>query len=104
VILEPDRNAPAAQVANNQIVADYDDPAALHTTRGSVRRRHLRIRECPGQGRSNGSRRGFLVRPGSKALQVAQDRLLEKAMASDLGAETALFAAIWHPLAILMPR
>ena len=34
------------------------------------------------------------VRPGSKALEVAQDRLLEKAMARQLGAETALFAAV----------
>jgi 5-(carboxyamino)imidazole ribonucleotide synthase len=29
IVLEPDSNAPAAQVANTQIVADYDDPAAL---------------------------------------------------------------------------
>jgi 5-(carboxyamino)imidazole ribonucleotide synthase len=29
VILDPASEAPAAQVANNQIVAAYDDPAAL---------------------------------------------------------------------------
>jgi 5-(carboxyamino)imidazole ribonucleotide synthase len=34
------------------------------------------------------------VRPGSKALQVAQDRLNEKHVARDLGALTASFAAV----------
>ena len=49
VILEPQADCPAAQVANRQIVAAYDDPAALDELARACRRRHLRVRERAGR-------------------------------------------------------
>ena len=93
IILEPDSNAPAAQVANTQIVAAYDDPAALQQLADLCDVVTYEFENVPVKAVQWLESR-VPVRPGSKALEVAQDRLLEKAMARELGAETALFAAI----------
>jgi 5-(carboxyamino)imidazole ribonucleotide synthase len=93
IVLEPDSNAPAAQVANTQIVADYDDPAALQQLADLCDVVTYEFENVPVKAVQWLEAR-VAVRPGSKALEVAQDRLLEKAMARELGAETALFAAI----------
>lgn len=93
IILEPDSNAPAEQVANTQIVADYDDPAALQQLADLCDVVTYEFENVPVKAVQWLESR-VAVRPGSKALEVAQDRLLEKAMARQLGAETALFAAV----------
>ena len=41
IILDPQPDCPAAQLANRQIVAAYDDPAALGRTGARQRGRHL---------------------------------------------------------------
>ncbi|MDP3526965.1 MAG: 5-(carboxyamino)imidazole ribonucleotide synthase [Hoeflea sp.] len=93
IILEPDLHAPAAQVANSQIVARYDDPEALDQLATLCDVVTYEFENVPvGAVRSLEAR--VPVRPGSKALEVAQDRLREKAVARELGAETALFAAV----------
>ena len=93
IILEPDSNAPAAQVANTQIVAAYDDPTALQELADLCDVVTYEFENVPVKAVQWLEAR-VPVRPGSKALEVAQDRLLEKAMARELGAETALFAAV----------
>ncbi|MEM5495478.1 5-(carboxyamino)imidazole ribonucleotide synthase [Hoeflea sp. AS16] len=93
IILEPDSNAPAAQVANTQIVAAYDDPAALRQLADLCDVVTYEFENVPVKA-VQWLETCVPVRPGSKALEVAQDRLLEKAMARELGAETALFAAV----------
>lgn len=93
IILEPDSNAPAAQVANTQIVAAYDDPAALQQLADLCDVVTYEFENVPVKAVQWLESR-IPVRPGSKALEVAQDRLLEKAMARELGAETALFGAV----------
>lgn len=93
IILEPDLHAPAAQVANSQIVAAYDDAEALDQLATLCHVVTYEFENVPVEAvRSLEAR--IPVRPGSKALEVAQDRLLEKTMARELGAETALFAAV----------
>ncbi|AKH99117.1 phosphoribosylaminoimidazole carboxylase, PurK protein [Hoeflea sp. IMCC20628] len=98
-ILEPDVHAPAAQVANSQIVASYDDPEALEQLAEFCDVVTYEFENVPVAAVQWLESR-VPVRPGSKALEVAQDRLLEKSMARDLGAETALFAAVsvWSDL------
>ena len=49
VILEPQADCPAAQLANRQIIAAYDDPAALDELARTSARRHLRVRERAGR-------------------------------------------------------
>ena len=93
MILEPDSYAPAAQVANSQIVAAYDDPEALEQLAEFCDVITYEFENVPVASVQWLESR-VPVRPGSKALEVAQDRLLEKAMARDLGAETASFAAV----------
>lgn len=93
VILDPAEHAPAAQMANRQIVAAYDDPQALEQLAGLCDVVTYEFENVPVAAVEWLEQR-VPVRPGSKALKVAQDRLLEKAMAAELGAETALFAAV----------
>ncbi|OCW59350.1 5-(carboxyamino)imidazole ribonucleotide synthase [Hoeflea olei] len=93
IILEPDVNAPAGQVANSQIVAAYDDPEALDQLAMLCDVVTYEFENVPVAAVKALEAR-MPVRPGSKALEVAQDRLLEKATARDLGAETALFAPV----------
>ncbi|PWV97245.1 5-(carboxyamino)imidazole ribonucleotide synthase [Hoeflea marina] len=93
VVLEPDAFAPAAQVANNQIVAAYDDPEALDQLAMMADVITYEFENVPVSTVEH-LEATHPVRPGSVALKVAQDRLSEKAMAQQLGAETALFAAV----------
>lgn len=93
IILEPDSQAPAMQVANTQIVAGYDDPEALQQLAELCDVVTYEFENVPVDA-VRWLEAHVPVRPGSKALEVAQDRLLEKAMARQLGAETALFAAV----------
>jgi 5-(carboxyamino)imidazole ribonucleotide synthase len=93
VILDPAPEAPAAQVASSQIVAAYDDPAALTQLADLCDVVTYEFENVPVAAVEWLEAR-VPVRPGSKALKVAQDRLLEKAMARELGAETALFAPV----------
>jgi len=93
MILEPDSQAPAAQVANTQIVASYDDPEALQQLADFCDVVTYEFENVPVDA-VKWLEQHVPVRPGSKALEVAQDRLLEKAMARQLGAETALFAPV----------
>ena len=93
IILEPDSSAPAMQVANTQIVAAYDDPAALEQLAELCDVVTYEFENVPVEAVQWLESR-VPVRPGSKALEVAQDRLLEKGMARELGAQTARFAAV----------
>ena len=83
-VFEPAADPCAAQVANAVTRAGYDDLAALARLRRRGRRRHLRVRERRAR---RGRRRGAAapVRPGRRALEVAQDRLAEKAFLAGLG-------------------
>lgn len=97
IILEPDQQAPAAQVSSRQIIAAYDDPAALGQLAVLCDVVTYEFENVPVAAVEWLEAR-VAVRPGSKALKVAQDRLLEKAMARELGAQTARFAAVSNRL------
>jgi 5-(carboxyamino)imidazole ribonucleotide synthase len=87
-IFTPEQDSPAAQVSDAVTVAAYDDEAALTQFARSVDVVTLEFENIPA------SPVRFLenlvpVRPGSKALETAQDRLCEKRFFNDLGIETA---------------
>lgn len=90
IILEPDPNAPAAQVANDQIMATYDDEIALESLAQQCDVITYEFENVPAsavemlEDVSN-------VYPGSKALKISQDRLLEKENAVSIGATPAEF-------------
>src|SRR5690606_27373555 len=91
IILEPDSHAPAMQVANTQIVAGYADPAALQQLADLCDVVTSEFENVPVDAVRWLETR-VPVRPGSKALEVAQDRRLHRARAGPLGAEPALDA------------
>ncbi len=93
VVLEPDAEAPAAQVANDQIVAAYDDSQALARLAKVADVVTYEFENVPVEA-IEWLERYVPVRPGSRALRVAQDRLAEKTLARRLDARTAQFAPV----------
>ncbi len=93
VILEPQVDCPAAQVANDQIVAAYDDEAALGKLAEVSDIITYEFENVPvaAAERLAAKRPVF---PPPKALEVAQDRLTEKRFINGCGIATARFHAV----------
>jgi 5-(carboxyamino)imidazole ribonucleotide synthase len=92
-IFAPEKDSPAFQVASAHTVAAYDDHTALTAFAAAVDAVTYEFENVPVDTVL------FLenlvpVRPGSKALGVAQDRIKEKTLARGLGAMTADFSAV----------
>lgn len=89
----PEPDSPAFEVSAFHTVAPYEDEAALRAFASNVDVITLEFENVPVSSvRLLETLRP--VRPGAKALEVAQDRLAEKTLANQLGAGTAPFAAI----------
>ncbi len=93
IILEPQADCPAAQLANDQIVAAYDDPQALDEL---AQRCDVVTYEFENVPVAAAERlvRSVPVFPPPKALEVSQDRLVEKRFINECGIPTAPFEAI----------
>jgi 5-(carboxyamino)imidazole ribonucleotide synthase len=92
-IYAPEPDSPAFQVSAAHTIATYDDRRALSDFASTVDAVTYEFENVPA------TTVEFLeqhvpVRPGSKALAVAQDRIKEKTLARKLGAMTADFAAV----------
>jgi len=93
IVLEPDPHSPAAQLADEHIIAAYDDETALTafgqrcgvvtTEFENIPARTLEFltQFCP-------------VRPSARAVEMAQDRIVEKAFVRSCGLLPVPFAAI----------
>ena len=93
VILEPQADCPAAQLAKSLITAAYDDRAALAELAAEADVITYEFENVPV------SAAAFLeesrpVYPPSRALEAAQDRLTEKRFLNDSGIPTARFHAV----------
>ena len=94
VILEPQADCPAAQLANRQIVAAYDDPDGARRTGAASRPSSpMSSRTCRSPPPA-GLPRTFPVYPPPRALEVSQDRLAEKRFLNDIGISTADFLPV----------
>jgi 5-(carboxyamino)imidazole ribonucleotide synthase len=93
IILEPQADCPAAQAANAQIVAAYDDPAALAELASRCDVVTYEFENVPVSA-AEALQRSVPVYPPPKALEVAQDRLVEKRFLNGCGIETARFHAV----------
>jgi 5-(carboxyamino)imidazole ribonucleotide synthase len=92
-IYAPEADSPAFQVTPFKTIAAYEEEGTLEGFAAAVDAVTYEFENVPADAVE------FLeelkpVRPGSKALRVAQDRLLEKQLARKLGAATAQFAAV----------
>jgi 5-(carboxyamino)imidazole ribonucleotide synthase len=88
-----DSPGPAFDVAAHTTVAPYDDETALAAFAKSILVATYEFENIPLPTVEFLSRL-IPVRPGTKALATAQDRLNEKQLARDLGSKTAEFAGI----------
>lgn len=93
-ILCPDERAPAYDAASEHTVADYVDGKALTAFAQAVDVITYEFENVPVEAVAFLMALGAVVRPGAKALEMAQDRLIEKNFALETGASTAAF----HPV------
>lgn len=93
VILEPDVAAPAAQVANEHIVAAYDDEGALDRLAAQCDVVTYEFENVPGPAAERLAAAVELA-PGVRPLAVSQDRLLEKDFVNSIGLETAAYRPV----------
>lgn len=95
VVLTPEADAPAAQVASRTFVRPYDDVDALSELAAIADVVTYEFENVPVTPvRELLERRGTLVRPSTRALEVAQDRAEEKRFLRDAGVRTAEYAVI----------
>ncbi|WP_313611968.1 5-(carboxyamino)imidazole ribonucleotide synthase [Agrobacterium sp.] len=93
IVLEPQADCPAAQVCNLQIVAAYDDAAALAELASLCDIVTYEFENVP-VGAAEALARSVPVYPPPRALSVSQDRLVEKTFINDCGIKTADFRAV----------
>ena len=92
VFLDPKADAPGGQIAT-QIVADFDDPAALDRLAGQVDLVTFDFENVPVSAARRLAER-CPVYPNPEALAAGQDRLAEKRLFQRLGIPTAPFRAV----------
>ncbi|MBN9045655.1 MAG: 5-(carboxyamino)imidazole ribonucleotide synthase [Rhizobiales bacterium] len=93
VILEPQAGCPAAQTANRQIVAAYDDPNALAELAAACDVITYEFENVPVSAADRLAQTA-LVLPPPAALEISQDRFAEKKFLNESDIETAP----WHPV------
>jgi 5-(carboxyamino)imidazole ribonucleotide synthase len=93
LVLEPQQDCPAAQVANDQIVAAYDDADALAALAARSAVVTYEFENVPVAAATRLAK-DVPVFPPPRALEVSQDRLTEKTFLNEAGAKTAGFRAI----------
>ena len=95
-IFEPGGDCPASHVSNYHFQKSYEDEAALKAFAAAVDVITYEFENIPTTALDaiEAVRPVRQVRPSRRALQVSQDRLVEKTFLSDLGLKTAPFAAV----------
>ncbi|MBX3532134.1 MAG: 5-(carboxyamino)imidazole ribonucleotide synthase [Rhizobiaceae bacterium] len=93
VILEPQVDCPASQMANRQIVAGYDDPQALAELAAGCDVVTYEFENVPVSA-AEALAAQVPVFPPPSALEVSQDRLVEKRFLNSIGLPTAPFRAV----------
>lgn len=96
MVLEPDPNAPAGLVADEHLVANYDDESALARMAAECAAVTVEF-ENPPVSALEFLARLTVVRPSPEAVAIAQDRMREKELCRDLVLATAPWRAITTP-------
>jgi 5-(carboxyamino)imidazole ribonucleotide synthase len=93
IVLEPDPHAPAGRVADEHLVAAYDDETALARLADECRVVTTEFENPPAAALELLARR-TLVAPSPRAVSVAQDRIAEKAFLTDAGLPVGPYAVV----------
>ena len=92
-IYDPSPNSPAGQVASFVTIASFEDDASLRDFANSVDVITYEFENIPASALDLLEKRRP-VRPGRNALEVSQDRYLEKKFLADAGLRTARYAEV----------
>ncbi len=93
IVLEPDPEAPAGAVADEHLVADYDDPEALARLAQVCSVVTTEFENPPAEAMAVLAR-SVRVAPSSMTVGIAQDRGLEKEFLSSVGVPVGPFARV----------
>lgn len=93
VVLDPDKESPAGKLATTHICADYADTAALDKIAKNCDAITTEFENVPAS-TLEALAKTKPVRPGAKAISIAQDRIQEKNFLKGNGFYTAPFAVI----------
>ena len=92
-VLDPDPDSPTGRMADRHLQAAYDDAEALEHMAAGCAAVTTEFENVPAETLEFLETR-LPVRPGSKAVAIARDRIREKTFIRDLGLATAPFFAI----------
>ena len=93
IVVDPDPLAPAAVVANEHIVAPYDDPDALDRLAAECAVVTTEFENAPAQALERLAR-SVDVAPSASSVAVAQDRIVEKTFMVDHGIDVGEFVSL----------
>lgn len=93
IVLDPDRDSPAGRLATDHVCADYQDATALDYMAKTCQAVSTEFENVPAATLEKLAAK-CIVRPGSRAVAITQDRIHEKAFLRDNGFPTANFAVV----------
>ncbi|MCW9024740.1 MAG: 5-(carboxyamino)imidazole ribonucleotide synthase, partial [Gammaproteobacteria bacterium] len=93
IVLDPDSESPAGELANDHVCADYNDQTALDYIAKTCDAITTEFENVPASTLEQLAAT-CPVRPGAQAVTITQDRIHEKTFLSDNGFPTAPFAVI----------
>lgn len=94
IALDPQEHSPCGQVADEQIVAAYDDMAAIERLGSTTDIVTYEFENIAIQSVEYLETHGYHVTPSSDVLRITQDRLNEKRFVRECGIGTAKFAEV----------
>jgi 5-(carboxyamino)imidazole ribonucleotide synthase len=93
IVLDPDPDSPAGELATDHVCADYTDHIALAYIAKTCDAVSTEFENVPATTLEWLADK-CVVRPGAKAVAISQDRILEKSFLRDQGIPTAKFAIV----------
>lgn len=93
IVLDPDKESPAGELATDHICADYTDTTALEYLAKTCDAVSTEFENVPAKS-LEWLAQHCVVRPGARAVSITQDRISEKTFLRDAGFPTAPFAVI----------
>jgi len=97
IVVDPDPAAPAGRVADEHLVAAYDDETALARLSADCAVVTTEFENPPAAALRHLRRGGLVVAPSPEAVAVAQDRIAEKSFLTEHGFAVAPYVVICAP-------